>query len=414
MVACAQVAHYARSASKWGVQVPEVSVDFAKIMDLKDQLVHRFRSGLEEQVERHENLHLYRGHARFTGPQQVRVGQEALEAEKIFINTGARPAIPALDGLDDIDYLTNLSLMELQELPEHLLVIGGGYIGLEFGQMFHRFGSRVTIVQRADQLAPCEDADVAEALRQALEAEGVRIILNAAAQRVDKSHDGLHLTLSSGGNAGGRSETLTGSHLLIAAGRVPNSDDLGLDEAGVEVNERGAILVNDRLETNVPGIWALGDVNGGPSFTHVSYDDYLIVADNLLADPLNGGTRSANGRIVPYSMFTDPQLGRVGLTEKEARASGYRLKIGSIPMSWVARAMERNETAGLMKLIVDADDDRILGAAVLSVEGGEVVQLLHVMMLAGAPYTLLKGAIFIHPTLAEGLYTLMDHVKLAE
>jgi pyruvate/2-oxoglutarate dehydrogenase complex dihydrolipoamide dehydrogenase (E3) component len=291
----------------------------------------------------------------------------------------------------------------LTELPEHLLVLGGGYVGLEFGQMFRRFGSRVTIVHRGNQLLPQEDDDIAGALQQTLESEGLRFILNGTTTRAQQQNGEITLTVKTGDTT----QTVHGSHLLVATGRRPNTDDLGLQNAGVQTDGRGFIRVNNRLETNVPGIWALGDVKGGPAFTHISYNDYQIVYANLI----EGKSLTTDNRLVPYAVFTDPQLGRVGQTEKEARAGGRRLKIGKIPMTWVARAIERDETAGLMKLVVDADSDRILGAAILSSEGGELVQILHAVMLAGAPYTLLKGAIYIHPTLAEGFWTLMEEVK---
>jgi pyruvate/2-oxoglutarate dehydrogenase complex dihydrolipoamide dehydrogenase (E3) component len=375
---------------------------------------------LERKAQERKSLHLYRGHARFLGPRQVSVAlldsanpqaaptlagsrSQLLESERIFINTGSRVNLPRLEGLDRIDYLTNTSIMELNELPEHLLVLGGGYIGLEFGQMFRRFGSRVTIIQQADRILPREDADVTEELQKALEKEDIQLVLNARTLAVEQQSGRVVLKFERKGG----SQTVSGSHLLVATGRRPNSDDLGLDKAGVQVNEKGFIRVNDRLETNVPGIWALGDVKGGPAFTHISYNDYQIVYANLL----EGKSLSTANRLVPYSVFTDPELGRVGLTEREARASGRRLKIGKVPMSWVARAIERDETAGLMKLVVDADTDRILGAAILASEGGELVQILAAVMLAGAPYTLLKGAIYIHPTLAEGFWTLMEEVK---
>jgi len=347
-----------------------------------------------------------RGHGRFVSPHRVQVGDEVLEGERIFINTGTRPEIPRIEGLDRVGYLTNATLMELTELPEHLLVLGGGYIGLEFGQMFRRFGSRVTVVQRGEQILAREDADVAGELQKALEGEGVQFVLNARTARAERRGKETSLTVE----VGTGSQTLGASHLLVATGRRPNSDDLGLEKAGVAIDKRGFIMVNSRLETNVPGIWALGDVKGGPAFTHISYHDYQIVFANLT----DGKGLTIDNRLVPYSVFTDPQLGRVGMTEREARAAGHRLKIGKIPMSWVARAIERDETAGMMKLVVDADSDRVLGAAILSLEGGELIQILSTLMLANAPYTLLKGAIYIHPTLAEGFYTLMDDVKPVE
>jgi pyruvate/2-oxoglutarate dehydrogenase complex dihydrolipoamide dehydrogenase (E3) component len=403
MIASAQVAHYARHAGKWGIRTGEVSVDLTQIVSRKDQVVEKSRAGLGRKVENQKGLRLYRGHARFVGPHQVRVGEEVLESERIFINTGTRPDIPRVEGLAGIDYLDNASLMRLTEVPEQLVVLGGGYIGLEFGQMFRRFGSQVTIVHRPEQILPHEDADVANALQQALEEEGIRFVLKATTTRVEKQAAEIVLHVQTEDGA----EMVRGSHLLVATGRRPNTDDLGLEAAGVQTDSRGYVRVNNRLETSVPGIWALGDVKGGPAFTHISYNDYQIVYANLIENR----ALTIEHRIVPYAVFTDPQLGRVGLTEREARASGGRLKVGKIPMTWVARAIERDETAGLMKLIVDADTDRILGAAILSSEGGELVQLLHAVMLAGAPYTLLKGAIYIHPTLAEGFWTLMESVK---
>lgn len=403
MVASAQVAHYARNAARWGVRVGEMTVDLPQIVARKDQIVQSFRSGQQRQVDRRENLHLYRGHARFIAPYQIQVGEEVLDGERIFINTGTRPDIPRLEGLDGVGYLTNASILELRELPEHLLVLGGGYIGLEFGQMFRRFGSRVTIVHRGEDILTREDPDVAGELQKALEAEDIQFVLNARTTRVAKTNDQIALNLE----AGNGSQILTGSHLLIAIGRRPNTDNLALERAGVETDSRGFIKVNDRLETNVPGIWALGDVKGGPAFTHISYNDYQILYANLV----EGKNLTIDNRIVPYSVFTDPQLGRVGITEKEARERGHRLKIGKIPMMWVARAIERDETTGLMKLIVDAGSDRILGAAILATEGGELIQTLGAVMLAGAPYTLLKGAVYIHPTLAEGFFSLMEDVK---
>jgi pyruvate/2-oxoglutarate dehydrogenase complex dihydrolipoamide dehydrogenase (E3) component len=406
MVASAQVAYYARNAARWGVHTGEVRVDLPKIVARKDAIVRSFRSGHERKVESRDNLHLYRGQARFVGPRQVAVGEHVLESERIFINTGTRTDLPRLEGLDQVNYLTNATLMEVTELPEHLLVLGGGYIGLEFGQMFLRFGSRVSVVHRGTEILTREDPDVAGELQKALETEGMRFVLNARTTRVAMQNGRIALSLDAGNGA----QTLTGSHLLVATGRRPNTDDLGLDAAGVETDTRGFIKVNSRLETSVPGIWALGDVKGGPAFTHISYDDYQIVYGNLW----EGKNLTTQNRLVPYSVFTDPQLGRVGMTERDARATGRKLKIGKIPMAWVARAIERDETAGLMKLIVDAETDRILGAAVLATEGGELVQLLGAVMLAGAPYTILKGAIYIHPTLAEGFFSLMDDVRPAE
>ena len=403
MVASAQVAYYARNAARWGVRVKDVGVDLPAIVARKDKIVQSFRSGQRRNVEKRPNLHLYRGHARFADSHRLVVGDQTLEGERIFINTGARATIPRIEGLEAAGYLTNASIMELSELPEHLLVLGGGYIGLEFGQMFRRFGSRVTIIHQSGEVLPREDPDVAGELRKILEAEGIQFALNARTRRAQKANGQIVLTLD--GPSG--SSTVSGSHLLVATGRTPNSDEVGLEKAGVETDSRGFIKVNNRLETNVPSIWALGDVKGGPAFTHISYNDYQIVYANVI----EGKNLTSDDRYVPYSIFTDPQLGGVGMTEKEARTKGYKLKIGKVPMSYVARAIERDETAGLMKLVVNASNDRILGASILASEGGELVQVLGVLVMAGLPYTLLKGAVYIHPTLTEGFFALMESVK---
>jgi pyruvate/2-oxoglutarate dehydrogenase complex dihydrolipoamide dehydrogenase (E3) component len=403
MVASAQVAHYARNAPRWGVRTGEVSVDLAAVVARKDRVVSQWRSGVEKKVRERKTLHLYRAHARFISDHRVRVGDEVLESDHIFMDTGTRPAIPPLPGLDQIDFLTNATIMQLTELPEHLIALGGGYIGLEFGQMFRRFGSRVTIVHRGKQILPREDGDVAEELQKDLEAEGIRFVLEANTTAVEKQDGHVRLRLETTGG----SQEVEGSHLLVATGRRPNTDDLGLETTSIALTPEGFIRVNGKLETSVPGVWALGDVKGGPAFTHISYNDFQIVYGNLI----EGKNRSKDDRLVPYSVFTDPQLGRVGMTEQEARASGRKLKIGKIPVAHVARAIERDETAGLMKIVIDAGTDKILGAAILSAEGGELVQIIEFVMLSGAPYTLLKGAIYIHPTLAEGFWSLMEDVK---
>ena len=405
MIASAQVAHYARMGKKWGVNTSGVNVDLPAIVTRKNAVVQGFRDGQQRRVDKHPKLHLYRGVARFLSPRQVQVGDEILESDKIFIDTGTRPAPSRIQGIGSTGYLTNESLMELQEVPEHLIVLGGGYIGLEFGQMFRRFGSRVTIVHRSGQILGREDSDVAVALQKALEAEGIEFHLNANSKKVEKQNSEIILTIETAETAG--SQTVRGSHLLAATGRVPNTDDLGIDKAGIAIDSRGYIKVNEKLETSAPGIWALGDVTGGPAFTHISYNDYQIVYGDLI----EGKNLTTVNRYVPYSLFTDPQLGRVGMTEKEARASGRKLKIGTYPMSSVSRAIERDETTGFMKIIIDAETDRILGASILGVEGGETVQILGAMILADAPYTVLKGAVFIHPTLVEGLFGLLEAVK---
>jgi pyruvate/2-oxoglutarate dehydrogenase complex dihydrolipoamide dehydrogenase (E3) component len=401
MVASAQVAHYVRNGRRWGIQAGEVSVDMETVLKRKNEMVHSFRSGWEKSFKGTVDVHHER--AAFVGPRQIAAGERRLEGKRIFIDTGTASAIPAIEGLDQVPYLTNASLMEVKEVPKHLLVLGGGYIGLEFGQMFRRFGSEVTIVQSAARILSNEDEDVTAELQKCLEGEGVSFLLNAHATKAAFANGEIKLTVGSDG----REQTLKGSHLLVAAGRAPQTKDLQLAKAGIQVNEKGFVIVNERLETTAKDIWALGDVTGGPAFTHISYNDYQIVYGNLYENQ----KLSTKTRIVPYAVFTDPALGRVGLTEKQARAQGHKLKIGKIPMSRVARALERGETGGLMKLVVDAENDRVLGAAILSSEGGEVVQILSTLMLAERPYTLLKGAIYIHPTLAEGFFGLMDSVK---
>jgi pyruvate/2-oxoglutarate dehydrogenase complex dihydrolipoamide dehydrogenase (E3) component len=403
MVHRAQVAHYARNAARWGVNASIVSVDLAKIVAQKDEVVLSFRSNQQKQVDKRANVRLYRDHARFVSPHQLQAGSELLESEKIFIDTGGRPNIPSIPGLESVSYLTNESVMQLTTLPEHLLILGGGYIGLEFGQMFRRFGSRVTILHMGKQIITREDPEIAVELQKALEAEGLQFLLNARTTRVDNKNGAITLSFET---SAGTSNVL-GSHLLVATGRSPNTDDLGLDKAGIETDKNGFIKVNGRLETNVRGVWALGDCKGGPAFTHISYNDFQIVYGNLI----EGKNLTMENRLVPYCVFTDPQLGGVGMTEKEARAKGHKLKVGKCPMSYVARAIERGETAGLMKLVVDASNDRVLGASILASEGGELVQILGTLMLANQPYTLLKGAVYIHPTLAEGFFFLMDDVK---
>jgi pyruvate/2-oxoglutarate dehydrogenase complex dihydrolipoamide dehydrogenase (E3) component len=406
MIASAQVAHYARDASRWGVRAGDVSMDWPAVLARKNKVVEHSRNGNQNRIDHLPTLRLIRGEARFTAPLQLEVAGESLTAAKIFIDTGARPDIPAIPGIDSVPYLTNVSIMELPAIPEHLVVLGGGYIGLEFGQMFRRFGSRVTVIHRESALLNHEDEDVVRELQKALAAEGIEFILNARTVSASRKGEGISLAVETPKSK----MTVTGSHFLVATGRRPNTDNWGLEKAGVTLDAHGYVKVNGRLETEAPGVWAIGDVKGGPAFTHISYNDYQIIYGNLI----EGKNLSAVNRYVPYSLFTDPQLGRVGMTEREARASGRKLKIGTFPMSSVARAIERDETSGFMKIIVDAATDRILGASILGIEGGELVQILGAMMLADAPYTILKGAVYIHPTLAEGFFGLMESVKPVE
>ena len=403
MVASAQVAHYARNAARWGVHTNDVSVDLPAVVARKNKVVQGFRDAIQRRIDAKQNITLVRAHGRFTGPHQVEAGGQTFESEKIFIDTGTRPEIPKIPGMDSVPFLTNASVMELLEIPKHLLVLGGGYIGLEFGQMFRRFGSRVTIIHKSERILPREDPDITQELQKALEAEGVEFALGGTTTRVENRSGEIALAYETKQG----SQTISGSHLLVATGRKPNTDDLGLDKAGIATDPRGYIKVNGRMETSAAGIWAMGDVKGGPAFTHISYNDYQIVYANLI----EGKNLTIEHRYLPYALFTDPPLGRVGITEQDARTSGRKFKMGTYPMASVARAIERDETVGLMKVIVDGENDRILGAAILGSEGGELVQILGAMILAGAPYTVLKGAVYIHPTLAEGFFGLMESVK---
>jgi pyruvate/2-oxoglutarate dehydrogenase complex dihydrolipoamide dehydrogenase (E3) component len=406
MISSARIAQYARVAPEFGIHTGPVKVDMAEIVARKNEIVDSFRSGIEDQVENSPKLTLYRGHGRFAAPHEVEVNGEKLASDKIFINTGTRPRILPIPGLDQVEVLTNRNIMDLKEVPAHLIALGGNYLGLEFGQMFRRLGSDVTVVELGDQIIPREDPEVSESLKEALEGEGMTFHLGAKTTKVAKTPGGLEIVIE---KKDGTTQTLKGTHLLVSIGQVPNSDDLGLEKAGVATDKFGFVQHDGKLETNVPGVWVLGDVKGGAAFTHVSYDDYLVIYDNLV----NGKNRTIDNRQIPYALFTDPELGRVGLTEREARAKGYRLKIGSVPMAYVARAIERSETNGLMKIVINADNDRILGATILGPDGGELVQILMALMMADAPWTLFENAMFIHPTLAEGFFALMANVEAA-
>ncbi len=404
MVASGRVAYLARRGADYGVHTGSVKVDMAKVRQRKRAIVESFRNGGQSRLENTKNVTLMFGEASFTGSKTIEVklnsgGVRHLTADKIFINTGGRPEKPPIEGLDRVSYLDSTSIMELDILPEHLLVLGGGYIGLEFGQMFRRFGSEVTIVQRGKQLLAREDDDVAEEVAKIMREDGIEVLLETAALRVENSAGGkINLIVHT--KTGERK--LAGSHLLVAAGRVPNTGRLNLAATGVEFDKKGFIKVNERLETNVSGIYALGDVKGGPSFTHISYDDYRIIRDNLLKK----SNATITNRFVPNTVFIDPQLGRVGLTEAEARAQGRNIRVAKIPMSYVARALEMDESRGFMKAIVDTDTKQILGCAILGIEGGELMAMLQIAMMGKIPYPVLREGIFAHPTLAEGLNTL--------
>ncbi len=403
MVASARVAHLARRAADYGVHTGPVSVDLEVVRRRKREMVDSWRGGSERRLV-DGGVELIMGEAQFSGPQTVRValnsgGERELHAATIVINAGARPSVPDLPGLTNVPFLDSTSIMELGAVPEHLLVLGGGYIGLEFGQMFRRFGSQVTIVQRGERLLAREDADIADAVAAILREDGIEVLLNSAAQRVAQGNAGsVQLTISTPDGE----RTLTGSHLLLAVGRTPNSDRLHLAAAGIATDKRGNITVDARLATNVPGIYALGDIKGGPAFTHISYDDYRILKANLI----DGADRTTQGRLVPYTVFIDPQLGRVGLSEDEARAKGRPFEVMTLPMASVARAIEVDETRGLMKAVVDRESKQILGFTMLGIAGGEIMSAVQIAMLGGLPYTALRDGVFAHPTLAESLNNL--------
>jgi pyruvate/2-oxoglutarate dehydrogenase complex dihydrolipoamide dehydrogenase (E3) component len=403
MVASARVAYLARRGADYGVHTGDIRIDMERVRQRKRDIVNSFRNGSQGRMEKTANLELIFGEASFSGDRSLLVrqkdgGQRVLTAEKIFINAGARPAVPALDGLKAVPYLDSTSIMELDAVPEHLLVLGGGYVGLEFGQMFRRFGSRVTIIQSGGQLLNREDPDIAEEVARILQQDGVEVWLNANANRVSQSGGGIRLEVQQQG----KPTALGGSHLLVATGRVPNSDRLNLAAAGVRMDDHGFIKVNGRLETTSQGVYALGDIKGGPAFTHISYDDFRIIRTNLIEK----GSASTDGRLVPYTVFIDPQLGRIGMTETEARAQKRNIRVAKLPMTSVARALEVDETRGFMKAIVDGDNNQILGAAVLGIEGGEIMSAFEIAMMGKLPYTALRDGVFAHPTLAESLNNL--------
>jgi pyruvate/2-oxoglutarate dehydrogenase complex dihydrolipoamide dehydrogenase (E3) component len=399
MVASARVAYLAHRGADYGVHTGPVTVDMGKVRERKRAIVSSFRQSREKRLEK-VKADLIRGEASFTSPRQLRVvlnggGERLLRADQIFIDTGTHSAKPAIAGLDTVPYLDNDSIMELDQVPEHLLVLGGGYIGVEFGQMYRRFGSKVTIIQAGPQLLREEDEDVAAEVLKILREDGIEILLNARAQEVKP---GIALKV----DVEGKAQTVEGSHLLLATGRVPNTGALKPSAGGVETDERGFIKVNDRLETSAPGVYAIGDAKGGPAFTHISYDDYRILKANLL----DGGNRTTRDRMVPFTVFMDPQLGRVGMTETEAKKSGRKIRVARMPMAWVARALEVDETRGLMKAIVDAETEEILGATVLGLEGGELMSVLQMAMMGHLKWSVLHDAVLAHPTLAESINNL--------
>ena len=399
LVASAYAVHVARRGADYGFSTGEIKVDMKRVKARKDYVAGLSNKGVERSLKNLKNGTVYEGHARFVGPHEVEVGGETLRADKIFINVGGRASIPPIPGLDQIKYLTNSSMMDVDFLPRHLLVLGGSYIGLEFGQMYRRFGSEVTIVEIGSRLIPREDEDVSQAVAGFLDREGVHVELNAKCLNLSKRGDDIVMALDC---EDGKRE-IAGSHLLIATGRRPNTDDLGLDRAGIKQDARGYIEVDDELRTNVPGVWALGDCNGRGAFTHTSWNDFEIVASNVL----DNVPRSVGDRVTAYALYTDPPLGRAGMTEAEVRKSGRPALVARMAMEDVSRAYEKGETKGFMKILVDRQTKQILGASLLGVSGDEVVHCILDLIYAKAPYTILQRAMHIHPTVSEFLPTMM-------
>jgi pyruvate/2-oxoglutarate dehydrogenase complex dihydrolipoamide dehydrogenase (E3) component len=407
LVASARAAYVARRSGDYGVTIPgSVAVDMKKVKMRKDAVVRLSSEGLEKWLKNTQNLTVYEAHARFADAHRVRLGDELLEADKFFINVGGRASIPRLRGIDEVSYLNNSTMMDVDFLPDHLIVIGGSYVGLEFAQMYRRFGSEVTVVEMAPRLIHREDEDISENIKTILEGERIKIRLGAECIGFEKRGDkaAVQVDCTSG------DKTIIGSHALLAVGRVPNTNDLGLEQAGIEIDKRGYIQVDDQLRTNVPGIYALGDCNGRGAFTHTAYNDYEIVAANLL----DGDQRRVSDRITAYALYIDPPMGRAGMTEAEVRKSGRKALIGKRPMTRVGRAVEKGETDGFMKVLVDAETKKILGASLLGIECDEVIHSILDVMYANAPYTVIQRAMHIHPTVTELIPTMLDELKPLE
>ena len=403
LVASAYAAHVARRGGEYGFSAGDVRVDMKRVKARKDAVSGRSNKGVEEWLRGLENCTVIQGHARFQSSRAIVVNGEVLEADKIFINVGGRASVPAMPGIHDVPFLTNSSMMDVDFLPEHLVIIGGSYVGLEFGQMYRRFGSEVTIVEMGPRLIGREDEDVSQTVREILEAEGIRIRLNAKCISLAKRENRIAV----GTECKEDPSEVLGTHVLLAVGRTPNTHDLGLDRAGIATDEHGFIIVDDQLQTSVPGIWALGDCNGRGAFTHTSYNDYEIVADNLF----NADHRRVSDRIQAYALYIDPPLGRCGMTDTETRKSGRRALTAKYPMSRVSRAFEKGETQGFIKISVDAETKQILGAAILGSGGDEVIHVLLDVMYARAPYTVVQRAMHIHPTVAEYLPTVLSKLE---
>lgn len=402
LVASARAAHMANRMSDFGVDINgSISVDMKKVKARKDAIVQESTEGIEQWLKGTENLTVYEEHARFESENILSVGNKKISGDKIFINVGGRAFIP--DGFEDVDYLTNSSIMELEEVPEHLIIVGGGYIGLEFGQMYSRFGSKVTIIEQGDHLLPKEDPDVSEAVHEILEEEGVTFRFNAECIGGKNENGQVAVDV----NCENGPPTIKGSHLLLATGRRPNTDDLGLENTSIKTDDRGFIQVDNQLQTTGNNIWALGDCNGRGAFTHTAYNDFEIVAANLFED----NPRRVSDRIMCYGLYIDPPLGRVGMTEEQAKKSDRNILIGKRPMSRIARAKEKGETKGFMKVLVDADTEKILGAAILGVGGDEIIHSIIDMMYADEPYTTIRDAVHIHPTVSELIPTMLENLE---
>jgi pyruvate/2-oxoglutarate dehydrogenase complex dihydrolipoamide dehydrogenase (E3) component len=405
LVASAHAAHLARRGAEYGVGTGAVTVDMAKVKARKDGVMLGDRKGVEDWLEGMDGCTVFRGHARFEDPHTLRVGsqtgEDVLHADRIFLNVGGRAVVPDIPGLDGVEFLTNVSVLELDTLPTHLVIVGGSYIALEFAQMYRRFGARVTVVERGQRLASREDEDVSDSIKEILEAEGIDVVLGADDVRITKGGNGFELIPSKG------AAPIQGSHLLLAVGRRPNTDDLGLDAAGVRTDDRGYIVVDDQLKTNVDHIWAMGDCNGKGAFTHTSYNDFEIVAANLLDDD----PRRVSDRITTYALYIDPPLGRAGMTVGQVRASGRKALVGKRPMTRVGRAVEKGETQGFMQVVVDAETHQILGAAILGVGGDEAIHGILDVMSAKAPYTTLSRTMHIHPTVSELIPTMLEEMS---
>ncbi|MEP7293611.1 MAG: mercuric reductase, partial [Chloroflexota bacterium] len=403
MIGSANAIQAARRGSDFGFSAGEVVADFGQIVERRDGIVRSSREGLIKSLEKRENITLYRHYAAFEAPKRLRVGADLIEGEHIFLNTGTRATIPQIDGLDSVSYLDNVSLMSLKQLPSHLLILGGGYIGLELAQAFRRFGSDVTVIERSAAVIDHEDKEFSKGVQKLLESEGVRFEMNMEVKGVDQHSEKIRLQLV---GKNGAKHTLSGSHLLIATGRTPNSDQIGADKAGLELDEKGYVTVDDRLRTHIDGVYALGDVNGRGGFTHTSYNDYQVAAANL-----TGGDCTIADRILMYAVFTDPPLARVGMNETEIRKAGRKALVGTMPMSKVNRAREYGQTEGLMKVLVDAETEQFLGATLFGLSADEVIHSIIDLMHAKAKYTVMKDAVHIHPTVAELLPTLLEQLE---